>query len=103
MFQDYSDSQIQELGNVNFDELVRREAARLYPKYNPSRYTWSSVPIDDQCPRCYEWRRFPPGQRHFGFAWWRICSRGCTCGHHKEEMWMAGISYRIPFAEAGIN
>ena len=46
-------------------------------------------PEPGQCPLCYEWRRYPPGQEHFGFAWWRICQPGCVCAHHDNEVWLA--------------
>jgi hypothetical protein len=46
-------------------------------------------PEDGTCRRCYQWRRYPPGQEHFGYAWWRICPHGCDCAHHADEIWIA--------------
>lgn len=62
------------------------------PSYDPTKYRWNVEPdpSDEQCRKCYAWRRFPIGQRHFGFAWWRTCSnRGdCPCEHHRDEFWV---------------
>jgi hypothetical protein len=44
---------------------------------------------DGMCPVCYEWRRYPPGQEHFGWSWWRTCARDCPCAHHADEVWLA--------------
>lgn len=60
--------------------------------YNAADYEWSIEPPDDDdtCRTCYEWRRYPQGQQHFGFAWWRVCdSRLCDHEHHLTEVWMA--------------
>ncbi|MBP2704425.1 hypothetical protein JOL79_11430 [Microbispora sp. RL4-1S] len=46
-------------------------------------------PPPDECLKCYEWRRFPEGQAHFGWGWWRICPHTCGCKHHETEVWLA--------------
>ena len=46
-------------------------------------------PPDGQCLSCYEWHRYPSGQEHFGWAWWRTCDHGCGCAHHADEVWLA--------------
>lgn len=52
--------------------------------------SFSGMPPDDgNCRKCYEWRMFPPGQRQFGWAWWKYCDRYCECEHHKDEIWLA--------------
>jgi hypothetical protein len=58
-------------------------AALVPPPHNSPR-----PPDDDTCRECYEWRRYPPGQEHFGWAWWRKCGR-CDHEHHKNEVWLA--------------
>lgn len=59
--------------------------------YDPAAYQWSPAPAaaDATCRDCYEWRRYPLGQRHFGFAWWRRCDNSCTHPHHADEIWIA--------------
>jgi hypothetical protein len=49
----------------------------------------ATAPEDGTCRECFEWRRFPDGQEHFGFAWWRTCGRDCGHEHHKDEEWVA--------------
>ena len=78
------------------DEDARYQAegiaifARAGKTYRASDYVWTPTPPDAQCGLCYEWRRYPEGQRHFGFAWWRICdSMSCSCAHHTDETWTA--------------
>ena len=94
LFYDYADEQIKKLGDENFNKLVQREANRLFPPYDPSQYNWMAVPADADppCLKCYKWGRFPPGQRHLGYIWQRICQHDCSCEHHKVEVWMADIS-----------
>lgn len=46
-------------------------------------------PPDGACLSCYEWRRYPGGQSHFGWAWWRTCAHDCPCAHHADEVWLA--------------
>lgn len=46
-------------------------------------------PDDDTCRDCSEWRMYPPGQEHFGFAWWRTCPWTCSHDHHRDETWLA--------------
>ena len=62
--------------------------------YNADKYQWSlEPPLEaETCRDCYEWRRYPIGQRHFGFAFWKRCHWDCGHSHHADEMWMAGIS-----------
>jgi hypothetical protein len=51
--------------------------------------TATTPPDDGTCTACYQWRRYPTRQEHFGWAWWRICPRDCQCAHHKDEIWIA--------------
>jgi hypothetical protein len=61
--------------------------------YRASNFLWNIEPPDDGiCRLCYEWRRYPVGQRHFGFSWWRTCKLDhCSCEHHKTVVWMATL------------
>ena len=59
-------------------------AAGLKPSALPPE---EPEPDDGTCRKCYEWRRYPPGQEHFGYAWWRTCPDWCECEHHKNEIW----------------
>jgi hypothetical protein len=86
-FQDLQDTQIAHY--PDFDARVQEEARRLFNDYDPAQYEWSATPTTDLCRVCYEWRRFPPGQRHFGYAWWRVCPHDCPCDHHAGEVWIA--------------
>lgn len=45
-------------------------------------------PGGDLCQECFEWRPYPPGQEHFGWAWWRTCEPGCAHAHHEAEVWI---------------
>lgn len=47
------------------------------------------APDDGTCTECFEWRRYPPGQEHFGFAWFKICGGLCEHEHHDHEVWHA--------------
>lgn len=58
--------------------------------------TAAGPPDEGLCADCFGWRRYGPGQEHFGWAWWRTCDSGgwrpgdgCQHGHHKDEVWMA--------------
>jgi hypothetical protein len=116
----YTDEQIEKLGDEKFNHLVQKEAAGLMiysggnyisiyvgkpngemeqvygsgnetpsKPYNKDDYNWNE-PTSEQCLLCYEWRRYPPHQRHFGYSWWLKCSKnstGCDCEHHKHETW----------------
>ena len=93
----YTDEQIALIGDEQFNALVQAEAAaffeqRGYGVYDASQYIWHKDPPSDHtlCSRCYAWRRYPPGQRHFGYAGWRVCANDCTCAHHRDEIWIAG-------------
>jgi len=89
-FRDWTDAQIARLPAETFNTLVQREAHRFQgDEYNPSRYQWGEPPTTDVCRVCYAWRRYPVGQRHFGFAWWRICDANCPHEHHRDEVWLA--------------
>ena len=47
-------------------------------------------PPEGQCLDCYDWCRYPPGQEHFGWAWWCTCGlSGCGHEHHRTEVWLA--------------
>lgn len=46
-------------------------------------------PDDGLCLDCYEWHYYPGGQRHFGQAWFRLCSWECPHDHHRDEVWLA--------------
>jgi hypothetical protein len=54
-----------------------------------------AAPPDGECSDCYQWRRYPPGQEHFGWQWWMICDNGrlgygtCQHEHHRDEIWLA--------------
>lgn len=96
LFMDYTDEQIEKLGNSNFNYFVIKEARKYFvdkgwKEYNENEYLWNSLPLEDvlECELCYEWKRYPRGQRHFGYAWFRKCGCGCNCDHHKNEIWMA--------------
>ena len=111
MFRDYTDEQIAKLGDYNFNRLVQRETLKRelivtvgFEKsapYNPDKYRWEAeAPKDFHCQqckepiclKCCEWRRYGPGQRHFGYTWWGTCkvfSQSCDCEHHKHEVWIA--------------
>jgi len=99
-YRDASDAVIAHMGDEAFNAAVQAEAKTVFPDYDPAGYHadwpdgWVSYhwgpPPENQCLLCYEWRRYPMGQRHFGFAWWRICnSNTCTCAHHETEVWYA--------------
>jgi len=74
-------------------EPRHRRLEELRAKYRPSparaEFGPEPPPDDAACRLCYEWRRYPAGQEHFGWSWWRICSHGCPCEHHKDEVWIA--------------
>lgn len=60
--------------------------------------TAAGPPDDGTCRECYEWRRYPPGQEHFGWAWRRICHLTpapgplhCGHAHHDGEIWLAAL------------
>ncbi len=86
---EYTDEQIDKYGNDFNIDVIREANIDFKEWYDHKKYLWKKPTKDLPCQICYEWRRFPKGQRHFGYAWWRICSKECTCSHHKEEVWMA--------------
>jgi hypothetical protein len=94
---DFSDAQIAARGDEMFNKLVQKAAAELVRSgmiggsYDPSQFAWSAEPPDDgTCRECYTWRRYPPGQRHFGYVWFHTCHNpACNHAHHTEEVWMA--------------
>jgi hypothetical protein len=60
----------------------------------------ATSPPTGECTDCFEWRRYPGGQAHFGWGWWMICrsisayeeeERLCKFGHdhHDGEVWLA--------------
>jgi hypothetical protein len=50
--------------------------------------TATDAPLTESgCPTCYEWRRFPGGQKHFGWVWWKLCDWECPHAHHRGEVW----------------
>lgn len=58
----------------------------------------ATSPPSGECLDCFEWRRYPGGQQHFGWGWWLTCfsfgdpeQRGCPYGHahHDGEVWLA--------------
>lgn len=89
---DFDDAQIAELRDSRFNELVQAEASRIFgSQYDASQYCWDASPPDgdeDVCRECNEWRRYPPGQRHFGFRWVRTCKSYCECACHEKEIWI---------------
>ena len=83
-----SDEEIQAIGDgVPFNALVQRQAEFEVADYNAADHFWIE-PADSACPQCYRWERFPPGERHFGFAWWRQCDWVCSCTHHSKGIWI---------------
>jgi hypothetical protein len=73
-------------------DLLYQEVGKLIVEgYDPARYKWSDTPQtgDDLCLACYEYRRYPDWQQHFGFAWWKTCGWDCTHEHHRDEVWRA--------------
>jgi len=86
LYTDYSDEQIQALGDDVYNLFVQREAGIRNRDYRAERYLWASLPPveDNMCVECYDYRRFPIGQRHLGYSWWRICPQGCPHEHHQE-------------------
>lgn len=96
MYRDFTDQQLDAFvaqhGNDHYNALVQREVATWWDgesPYDPQEYNWRETPPDDgQCQACYRWRRYGPGQRHFGYAYWRVCV-DCDHEHHKQEIWMA--------------
>ena len=60
-----------------YGRIADRDGTAAYP------------PDDGTCRECYQWRRYRPGQEHFGWAWWRTCDHGCGCTHHADEVWLA--------------
>lgn len=92
----YSDDEIARLGDKAFNYLVQKEARGMMvicdrstppQEYHRDLFEWGE-PITEQCLDCYEWRRYPPNQRHFGYAWWGKCDmKNCKCEHHKTEIW----------------
>lgn len=66
-----------------------------------SRWRWSGrvcdadgsatePPQDVECLKCYEWRPYPQGQKHFGWSFWlthRLARCPYSCEHHATEMW----------------
>lgn len=54
--------------------------------------TATGAPDDGTCRDCYEWRRYPNGQEHFGWIWWATCEGrwgGCGHEHHNGEIALA--------------
>lgn len=64
-------------------ETVARDIS-LFPVLPPDG------PPPSGCGECYEWRRYPHGQEHFGWHWVRACGHGCEHAHHVDEVWLAG-------------
>jgi hypothetical protein len=99
IYMDAPDELIALRGDRVFNQLVQREAARLLgAAYDASRYDWTAEPpVDDAsvCRQCYVWQRFPPGQRHFGYAWQRMCRKDCPCAVHDSEIWRAARAERV--------
>jgi hypothetical protein len=62
---------------------------RWYGRLSDRDGAAAGPPDDGTCLTCYEWRRYPSGQEHFGWAWWRTCAHGCACAHHADEVWLA--------------
>jgi hypothetical protein len=89
----WTDEQIAEYGNELFDKLVQEEAYRNAEGYDHKIFSWACVPPFPMCMWCFEWRRYPKGQRHFGWAAWMRCGflneKSCDCAHHEHEVWMA--------------
>jgi len=85
----FSDAQINELGDADFDLIVTTAAKVAIPDFEATKYRWDHVtPEDGICRLCYQWRRYPVGQRHFGFTWFRVCSESCVCEHHGSDVWI---------------
>ena len=92
-----------EASSVSEDErsrLYQETGRQMFAGYDPAAYRWSvEPPPDGLCLPCYVWRRYPLGQRHFGFTWFRVCEDapppwGCRCAHHETETWWAGTGGR---------
>lgn len=83
----WSDDQIAEVGDDAYNAMVQRSAGTRWPGYLPDGWCWDGQPPstnEPMCHACIAWRRFPPGQRHMGFSWWRICGPECACRHHER-------------------
>lgn len=76
--------------NAAYQQNGRDGFAALGVEYDAELYEWSQVPPFPMCGQCFEWRRYPAGQRHFGLAWWKICSWQCSHEHHADEEWANG-------------
>lgn len=62
---------------------------RWYGRLADRDGTADGPPDDGTCRECFEWRRYPGIQEHFGWAWWRTCQHGCGHEHHRAELWLA--------------
>jgi hypothetical protein len=64
------------------DEITLAEYRLRHPEqYDPQR------PVG-LC-ECYDWRPFPPGQEHFGYAAFHLEPRFvCDHAHHDGEIWL---------------
>lgn len=94
LFCEYTDDRIEKLGNTAFNKLVQREAARLFEGYNPNDHDWSATPTAPAplCESRYEWKRYPVGQRHFGYFWAGWCKDKDNCKYHKDEILFASLA-----------
>jgi hypothetical protein len=88
-YSDASDEQIASMGDDAFNAAVQAEAESFIDAYDPESYSWQAARPEDICGRCYSWRRYPPGQRQFGYVGMRICPDSCCCVHHDTEIWLA--------------
>jgi hypothetical protein len=78
------------LSDVEADRLYQQSARDfLTVPYDPTAHLWDKPTDATLCPVCFEWRRYPIGQRHFGWGWWRVCALNCTHAHHADEVWLA--------------
>ena len=86
-----TDAEIAAMGDKAFDQAVQEEADGWLEGYEPSSFMWRK-PNSPPCSKCYRWGRCPPGQRHFGYVYSRICDRSCECAHHASEIWLAAAA-----------
>lgn len=72
---------------------------RWYGRIADRDGTATNPPLGE-CWDCFDWRRNPGGQAHFGWTWWMVCrsigaptpeGRLCRFGHdhHDGEIWLA--------------
>ena len=88
MFRNMNDGGVKRRGDLTFNLAVQIEAKNEFgDDYKKDNYSWEKTPSDTQCLKCNEWRRFPPGERHFGYGWFKTCDQDCKCGCHNEEIW----------------